>query len=161
MDARELVNRFGEHISVGRAFGSAYENDGSAVIPVAIVLGGGGSGAGNGPDGEKGEGGGFGGVVYPIGVYVVRDGDAKFVPSVNASRIAASVLSLVGISMNRALRRKRIAKRAKATLKSPATRIFSRGQSWRDSTRHHRDEAFHLPRLLRRAAFTEGHTEGE
>ncbi len=160
MDGKELVDRFGEHIAVGRAFGSAYEKDESTVIPVAIVVGGAGSGAGDGREG-KGEGGGFGGLVYPIGVYVIRDGDAKFVPSVNASRIAASALSLVGIAAKRAVRRRRIAKRASATLKTPAARVLSRGQGWRESTRHHRDEAFRLSRLLRRASATEEHTHGE
>jgi uncharacterized spore protein YtfJ len=157
MDAKELVDRFGENVAVGRAFGSAYEKDGATVIPVAIVAGGGGAGAGNGSDGEKGEGGGFGGVVYPIGVYVVRDGDAKFVPSVNASRIAASALGLVGIMANRAIRRRKIAKQARATFKTPAARVLGRGQRWRESGdgHHHKGEAFHLRRLLRRASVSE------
>jgi hypothetical protein len=40
MDVKELLGKVAEHISVGRAFGPAYEKDGTLVIPVALVAGG-------------------------------------------------------------------------------------------------------------------------
>lgn len=163
MDANELLDRFDQNIAVGKAFGPAYERDGATVIPVAIVAGGGGGGGGSGSEGEKGEGGGFGGVVYPIGVYVVREGDARFVPSVNASRLAASVLGALGIVANRALRRRRVAGRARATSERPATHAFGRAQGWRvaDSRHRHRGGSFRLAHLLHPSSAPAEHPQGE
>ena len=91
---------------MSRAFGTAYEKDGSLVIPVALVAGGGGGGEGtsgspttdsiddggfegedNATDAESssGFGGGFGGLVMPVGVYVVKDEQVRWVPAVNAN----------------------------------------------------------------------------
>ena len=46
MDVQELLGKAAQHLSVSRAFGTAYEKDGSLVIPVALVAGGGGGGEG-------------------------------------------------------------------------------------------------------------------
>ena len=46
MDVQELLGKVAQHLSVSRAFGTAYEKDGSLVIPVALVAGGGGGGEG-------------------------------------------------------------------------------------------------------------------
>jgi len=88
---------------VSRAFGTAYEKDGSLVIPVALVAGGGGGGEGTSgqpssdsalddedaaSDAESsGSGGGFGGVVMPVGVYVVKDEQVRWVPAINANLV--------------------------------------------------------------------------
>jgi len=107
MDVQELLKRVGENLSVGRAFGAAYERDGTLIVPVALVAGGGGGGGGTMPndhaghdheaDGDPtapgGAGGGFGGLVVPTGVYVVKDGSAKWVPAVNANLIILGVLA--------------------------------------------------------------------
>ena len=111
MDVQELLKRVGENLSVGRAFGAAYERDGTLIVPVALVAGGGGGGGGTMPndhadhdhdhdhdaDGDPaapgGAGGGFGGLVVPTGVYVVKDGIAKWVPAVNANLIILGVLA--------------------------------------------------------------------
>ncbi len=106
MDVQELLSKVAQHLSVSRAFGTAYEKDGSLVIPVALVAGGGGGGEGtsgtpstDGPvdvetgdestgEGESsGSGGGFGGVVMPVGVYVVKDDRVRWVPAVNANLV--------------------------------------------------------------------------
>ena len=106
MDVQELLGKVAQHLSVGRAFGTAYEKDGSLVIPVALVAGGGGGGEGSAgsptdpsdvadePDDEStadgassGSGGGFGGVVMPVGVYVVKDENVRWVPAVNANLV--------------------------------------------------------------------------
>jgi hypothetical protein len=103
------------------------------VIPVALVAGGGGGGEGigvpgpevSGPDpvvdgagGEDppavplGSGGGFGGVVVPLGVYVVADGQVRFVPVVDVT-----VLALVaGVAVVRLLTRRRVGGRRRAGL---------------------------------------------
>jgi uncharacterized spore protein YtfJ len=49
MDVKELLNKVGDQLSVGRAFGLAYEKDGTLVIPVAFVAGGGGGGGSDVP----------------------------------------------------------------------------------------------------------------
>jgi uncharacterized spore protein YtfJ len=103
VDVQELLSKVAQHLSVSRAFGTAYEKDGSLVIPVALVAGGGGGGEGtSGPpssdaalDDEdaasdtesSGSGGGFGGVVMPVGVYVVKDEQVRWVPAINANLV--------------------------------------------------------------------------
>jgi hypothetical protein len=42
MDVENLLVKASDHLSVRRAFGTAYEKDGMLIIPVAIVAGGGG-----------------------------------------------------------------------------------------------------------------------
>jgi len=111
VDVKDLLNRAVENISVSRAFGTAYERDGVLVIPVALVAGGGGRGEGptstspaEGDIGETdpnvtsesreetGSGGGFGGVVVPVGAYVVKDEQVRWVPAVNVTVIVLAVL---------------------------------------------------------------------
>ena len=103
MDVQELLSKVAQHLSVSRAFGTAYEKDGSLVIPVALVAGGGGGGEGTSgqpssdsalddedaaSDAESsGSGGGFGGVVMPVGVYVVKDEQIRWVPAINANLV--------------------------------------------------------------------------
>ena len=68
-----------------RVFGDPLQVDGVTVLPVATVGGGGGGG-------QKGEqthdsGVGFGLGVQPAGVFVIRDGDAKWRPALNLNRV--------------------------------------------------------------------------
>ena len=105
MDIQELLSRVGQNLSVSRSFGAAYEKDGAMIIPVAFVAGGGGGGEGTGPassaSGDEsahdhgalasseelpgGLGGGFGGVVVPMGAYVVKDDRVRWVPAISAN----------------------------------------------------------------------------
>jgi uncharacterized spore protein YtfJ len=106
VEVQELLGKVAQHLSVSRAFGTAYEKDGSLVIPVALVAGGGGGGegptgtpardvvddmesSGDVPDSgtTSGSGGGFGGVVMPVGVYVVKDDRVRWIPAVNANLV--------------------------------------------------------------------------
>jgi uncharacterized spore protein YtfJ len=111
MDVKELLGKVADHISVGRAFGPAYEKDGTLVIPVAFVAGGGGGGGSEVADAEvvskggdeadnhhspmTGSGGGFGGVVMPVGVYVVNGERVRWLPAVNVTLLALAAISLV------------------------------------------------------------------
>ncbi len=95
MDLHDILDKMGDHLVVGRAFGAPIEKDGATVVPVAIVAGGGGGGQGTDEKANQGEGGGFGGLVYPIGVYAIRDGNVRFVPAVNVTRIIGAVLLMV------------------------------------------------------------------
>ena len=128
VDVQELLGKVAQNLSVGRAFGSAYEKNGSLVIPVALVAGGGGGGEGtsgtpssDGDDGDRydvdeatidgdpssGSGGGFGGVVMPVGVYVVKDEQVRWIPAVNANLVivvAFLTLRMVARARRRARR---------------------------------------------------------
>jgi uncharacterized spore protein YtfJ len=128
VDIQELMNKVAQNLSVGRAFGSAYDKDGVMVIPVALVAGGGGGGEGTtaslGDDAQtdqpdeagagvggpsSGSGGGFGGVVVPVGVYVVKDDQVRWVPAVNATVVVLGVLGIIRLlvrSRARASRRR-------------------------------------------------------
>jgi uncharacterized spore protein YtfJ len=127
VDVQELLGKVAQHLSVSRAFGAAYEKDGTLVIPVALVAGGGGGGEGtSGPptleesdddeledddtasDAESsGSGGGFGGVVMPVGVYVVKDDGVRWVPAINANL----VIIMVFLTLRRIARARRKARR--------------------------------------------------
>jgi len=133
MDTQQLIDRVGENLSVRRAFGAAYERDGVLVIPVALVAGGGGGGEGVGPaapeasgtgpsageglaSSPQGSGGGFGGVVVPLGAYVVADGQVRFVPVVDVAVLAlvAGVVVVRLLTRSRHRGRRRVARRAGA-----------------------------------------------
>lgn len=99
MDVQALLERIGEHTSVGRAFGPAYEHDGVMVIPAALIVGGG--GGGHQPANAAAEGGGFGGVVHPLGVYTVQRDRVRFVPTYEATVLTLAGLSLLRQVVNR------------------------------------------------------------
>lgn len=105
--------------AVGRAFGPVIERGDVLVIPVAWVAGGGGAGGnGEGPGDEVGagqpappgasaaSGGGFGGFAWPLGVYVVRNGDVRWVPAFDVTRLAlAGIMLLRTVAKVLAMRR--------------------------------------------------------
>lgn len=103
MDINEALQRAGENLAVGRAFGPPYEQDGTLVIPVAIVGGGGGGGKRAKPAEE--DGGGFGGLVYPLGSYVVSGGRVRFVPAFDVNLIVAGALLLIRLAVKRPRRK--------------------------------------------------------
>jgi uncharacterized spore protein YtfJ len=93
-----------DSLTVKRVFGDAYEVDGVTVIPVAMVRGGGGAGLGEGTSGNgeheasgaprggpagsgSGLGLGFGVDARPVGVYVVKDGEVSWQPSIDVMRV--------------------------------------------------------------------------
>ena len=110
----ERLNAVKDTMTVKRVFGDAYERDGVTVIPVASVRGGGGGGGGegegmdaegSGPKGSapkaSGSGGGvgFGIAARPVGVYVVKDGEVTWQPSVDVMRIVlgSQVVAIVAL----------------------------------------------------------------
>ncbi len=113
MDIEKLLSKAADEASVRRAFGAAIERDGILVIPVAWVAGGGGGGDDGGSSGEGGSGagggGGFGSVTWPLGVYEVKDGRVRWVPAVDATRVA-----LAGIGILRAIVKLRTLRQVKA-----------------------------------------------
>ena len=122
MDVGDVLMKASDNLSVRRAFGAAYEKDGVLIIPVAMVTGGGGGGTArprhgkpaDRPDGPPGDGpaapgtpppdseradtgGGFGGLVWPTGAYVVKDGQVRWVPAVDTTIVILASLGLVRI----------------------------------------------------------------
>ena len=107
MDVGSLLEKVPDNISVGRAFGAPYEADGTLVIPVAMVFGGGGGGTSQArPEGRPDSGGGFGGLVLPAGVYVVKGDNVRWVPAVDVTILALASLSLARM-LARGWRRRR------------------------------------------------------
>jgi uncharacterized spore protein YtfJ len=122
MDVGTLLTKVSDNLSVRRAFGTAYEKDDMLIIPVAVVAGGGGAGAGQPrhrdpaagadirPEGNPAghdatpqdservdAGGGFGGLVLPMGAYVVKGGQVRWVSAVDITIAMLASLSLVRI----------------------------------------------------------------
>jgi uncharacterized spore protein YtfJ len=99
MEIGALLARAGENIHAGRAFGDPVVRDGCTVVPCAFVLGAGGAGGGTGTDqqGAPGEGGGGGhfSVSWPVGAYVIADGDVRWVPAVDVTRLVLAGLVLL------------------------------------------------------------------
>lgn len=97
-----------------RVVGAPVERDGATVVPVVAVRAGGGGGSGSGgPDGQQvgeGTGGGWGAVARPVGAYVIRDGDVRYEPALDVTRmvVGAQVLAaVVVLVVGRVLRRRR------------------------------------------------------
>jgi uncharacterized spore protein YtfJ len=106
MEVEDLFRRAGKYLTVRLAYGPSYDHDGVLMVPVAVVAGGagggtggfgaGGDGVGSGTSGAgDSEGGGFGGLVYPVGVYVVRNGNVRFRPTIDFPFVAVWSLLLL------------------------------------------------------------------
>ncbi|MEA2517514.1 MAG: hypothetical protein QOG16_1352 [Actinomycetota bacterium] len=76
----ETIRNAQDSITVKRVFGEAYEKDGLTVIPAAFVTGGGGGGGD-----QSASGTGFGLCAFPVGAYVIKDGDVSWQPAVNVN----------------------------------------------------------------------------
>jgi len=132
MDIEDLLMKVSDNLSVRRAFGTAYEQDGVLIIPVALVAGGGGGGTGRtrhrdpAADADASPerspavpgttpqdsarvdtGGGFGGLVLPAGAYVVKGGQVRWLPAVDVTVVVLASLSLVRILARMAARSRR------------------------------------------------------
>jgi uncharacterized spore protein YtfJ len=106
-----LVDRLAEAATVRRAFGEPTVQDGTIVLPVARVTGGGGGGEGgrSGTNAEQGSGGGYGLRVTPSGVFVIRDGEVTWEPAFDLNRVVlgAQVVAVVALLTFRSVRRHR------------------------------------------------------
>ena len=89
----ELLGGARDAITVKRVFGDPIETEGVTVIPAAKVGGGGGGGG----DSEGDGGGGFGLGAKPVGAYVIKGDDVRWVPAVDVNRLVGLAL-LVGLA---------------------------------------------------------------
>ena len=83
MPVSDYIAKLKDSVSARVVFGDAVERDGVTVIPAAYVVGGGGAGGGTSGNGEEGQGMGVGLWARPVGAYVIKDGDARWVPAVD------------------------------------------------------------------------------
>ena len=97
-DVNELLAGAQDAIHVKRVFGDPIETEGVTVVPAAKVSGGGGGGG----DNENNGGGGFGLGAKPVGAYVIKGEDVRWVPAVDVNRLLAFAF-VVGLAF--ALRR--------------------------------------------------------
>ncbi len=96
---RQSVQEARDSMTVRRVFGEPIERDGSTIIPAAFVFGGGGGGGGGDTEGNGGGGTGFGLRARPVGAYVVRDGEVRWEPALDVTRLAivGQVVAIVAI----------------------------------------------------------------
>ena len=94
MSDQEVVTSIADRLKasgdVKIAFGEPRAVEGKTIVPVASVAYGFGGGSGSGPQGQGGEGhGGGGGLrVKPLGVLEITPDSTRFVPVVDAMRLA-------------------------------------------------------------------------
>ncbi len=112
MPMESLLSKATEQINAGRAFGPPIERGGCTIIPVAFVFGGGGGGDATLDSGGS-SGGGFGGVAWPLGVYVIKDGNVRWVPAIDWT-----LLGLGGLVVARTVLRIRARTRRRHALMS-------------------------------------------
>jgi uncharacterized spore protein YtfJ len=93
-------------VSAGQVFAEPVERDGTTLIGVARVWGGGGGEAlANGSTA-----GGLGLLAEPVGAYAIRDGKVRWIPAVDVNRLVVAVVLIVVIVLVRKGRRRRKAR---------------------------------------------------
>ena len=106
MNVSDTIAQARDAITVKRVFGEAYEKDGVTVIPAAWVAGGGGGGSGS-KEAEQGEGGGFGVAAFPVGAYIIKDGDVTWRPAINVNMLILSAFFTIRTIVKARARRRR------------------------------------------------------
>ncbi len=91
MKLDELIAKTKESLDAKIVYAEPYETDGVTVIAAASIGSGGGGGDNRVEHGRSGEGGGFGLTAKPVGAYVIKDGDLRWVPAVDVNRLLATV----------------------------------------------------------------------
>lgn len=125
----EVLAQARDTMTVRRVFGEPIERDGLTIIPVANVMGGGGGGGGEGPvpraetgsdravstdahgitEMASGSGAGFAVRATPAGAYVVRDGDVRWEPAVDMTRVIVmgQIVGIIFLLVMRSILRSR------------------------------------------------------
>lgn len=95
MDIKDAVLKAQEAMRAERVFGEPIERDGVVLVPAAEIRGGGGGGGGQDEEGSSGSGGGYGLRARPVGAWVIRDGDVRWMPAVDVGALV--VRALLGV----------------------------------------------------------------
>lgn len=104
MGLDKVVATMRDNLTARRVYGEPVERDGVVVIPAASVIGGGGGGQGT-EHGREGEGGGFILTGRPVGAFVLKGGDVRWVPAVDVTLLGAIFAVTVAV-IHRVRRRK-------------------------------------------------------
>ncbi|MFI9454159.1 sporulation protein [Amycolatopsis sp. NPDC052450] len=104
MGLEKVVGVMRDNLTVRRVYGEPVEKDGVVIIPAAKVVGGGGGGNGAEQD-KEGEGGGFVLAARPVGAYVLKNGDVRWIPAVDVTFLGA-VFAVMVASIHRARHRR-------------------------------------------------------
>jgi uncharacterized spore protein YtfJ len=111
MDVHEVTAQARDALTVKRVFGEPYEKDGLTIIPAARVQGAVGGGSGEDPQSQgKGSGGGFGMTARPVGAFIVREGEVRWQPAVDVTRIVlgGQVVAIVALLAVRSIIKARV-----------------------------------------------------
>jgi uncharacterized spore protein YtfJ len=91
-DLDALLQGHRDAINVRRVYGDPVERDGVTVVPAALVIG----GTGGGGDNTGNGGAGIGIFARPVGAWEIRDGEVRWRPVVDLSRVLL-VLAVLGV----------------------------------------------------------------
>jgi len=86
MSVKDIFKRTADVLTADRVFAPPHTVDGVTVIAAASVRGGGGGGGGGDAE-QSGEGGGFGVIARPVGVFVIDEGRVRWRPVIDVGRI--------------------------------------------------------------------------
>ena len=110
MKVEELLTQAHDTMTVRRVYGEPYKQNGVTMIPAAAVRGGGGGGEGEAGEGQPGgAGGGFGMSARPVGAYEIKDGEVRWVPAADTTKVImfAEVVAIVALLVIRSVARAR------------------------------------------------------
>jgi uncharacterized spore protein YtfJ len=115
VDVRQIVEEAREVMTGRRVYSEPYERNGVTVILASRVQGGGGGGGGQDGQregsgrGQQGWGGGFGVSAAPVGAFVIRGDDVRWVPAMDLNKaiMGAQLVAIVTMLTLRKLLRGR------------------------------------------------------
>src|SRR5207247_246861 len=110
MDATALLEKAHEVLNARQVIGEPYEGNGTMLLPVVSIRGGGGGGGGDAGNGApSGAGGGIGLMARPVGAYVMRGDKVTWLPAVDVNRVilGAQVVAVVAFVVARSVIRAR------------------------------------------------------
>ena len=102
MNVQEILEKAQDTVTVKRVYGIPIEKDGLTIIPAASVSGGGGGGGG---PADSGGGAGFGVRARPVGAFVIKDGELRWAPAIDTTKIAmrGMLVPIVGMLVARSI----------------------------------------------------------
>jgi uncharacterized spore protein YtfJ len=119
VDVREVVEQARQEMLGRRVYSEPYERNGITVILASRVAGGGGGGAGQEAEpasarNQTGWGGGFGLSATPVGAFVIRGDDVRWIPAFDLNKVIAGgqlVAVLALLTLRRLIKSRRRARR--------------------------------------------------
>lgn len=102
MNVQEILEKAQDTVNVTRVYGTPIEKDGLTIIPAASIAGGGGGGGG---PANAGGGVGYGVRARPVGAFVIKDGEVRWEPAIDATRLGlrGMLIPIVGMIVARSI----------------------------------------------------------